>query len=448
MKAMRVFGKAALGTGAALLVVALAPATIASASPLAFVPCPGPGGGAGGLVAAITAANHAGGGTINLTPGCTYNLKTANNTHPASPPGSMKPSLGANGLPIITSPITINGLFTTIAGNNTTFRIFEVDGPDGNLTLRGLTIRGGNTTLGGGIFNDEGTVTLDYSNVTGNTGAQGGGGIVSGIGPDHPNDLGPIGTLTLNVSQVTDNTVTTGPMSGGGGILNHAGTATLNFSRVNNNTSSGGGGGIASGTGNGGAAGNSVLMINFSQVNGNTSNGGPNDGAGGLSNGGTATINFSQVNNNSAPGAAGGGIQNHGTMTINVSEVDGNKALSDTIGETGAGGGIANINVDLALGITTPSGVLTINLSEVHDNTTSSVGGGILDVGINADGSPTAPAGALTLKLALVAGNSASLGGGGIYATSGSPVALNLSLVVGNTPDNCFPVATINGCHN
>jgi len=71
---------------------------------------------------------------------------------------------------VITSHITVNGLHTTISGNRTNFRIFEVDGPGGSLTLQGLTITGGATTgsapgspfssFGGGILNIEGAVTL------------------------------------------------------------------------------------------------------------------------------------------------------------------------------------------------------------------------------------------------------------------------------------------------
>jgi hypothetical protein len=84
------------------------------------------GGGAAGLIAAIGAADAGGGGTINLAAGCTYQLTAANNT---------SPMLGANGLPVITSPVTLNGSGTTIAGNDTSFRVLQVSGT-GNLTVR------------------------------------------------------------------------------------------------------------------------------------------------------------------------------------------------------------------------------------------------------------------------------------------------------------------------
>ena len=113
------------GTGA-LLALAVLPAGTAAAGTGVSVPCSGSGGGVAGLIAAITAANAAAGGTINLAAGCTYQLTAADNT---------SPMLGANGLPVITSPITLNGSRTTIAGNDSTFRILQVGG-SGNLTCR------------------------------------------------------------------------------------------------------------------------------------------------------------------------------------------------------------------------------------------------------------------------------------------------------------------------
>ena len=391
------------------------------------VPCLGPGGGTAGLIAAVSALNSGGGGVINLAPFCTYDLASANNTVPMT---------GANGLPIVTNSITVNGVHTTIAVTGSNFRVFEVDGPGGNLTLNGLTLTGGNGVFAGGaILNSEGAVTLNSSQVNGNSALMGGGGIASGV--VNPNDLGPIGTLTLNFSQVNNNTAQGG---GGGGLLNHAGTLTANFSQVNNNTSAGGGGGIASGPANGGSAGNSNLNLYFTSVGHNTSNGGPMAGAGGVANGGSATILLSQVNGNSAPGAPGGGILNHGTMTIGLSLVNGNSAATDGMANAGNGGGIANINSGLP-----NSGVLTLNLSQVNGNSASGLGGGIAEVGFDQNGGLTAPGGPLTLNLSQVTGNRSS-SGGGIFNTVGSPVTLKLTLIIHNSPDNCFPHGSISGC--
>ena len=223
--------KRALGGGAAILLAGLlAAAPAAQASTGRTVPCRTPA-----LIAAINAANSRGGATINLAPGCTYNLTAAS---------SPNATLGDTGLPVITSQITLNGFRTTIAGNGSTFRILMV-ASSGKLTLRGLTITGGNTPgPGGGIFNLEGTLVLNRTRVTGNASAGGmmssGGGIASGtLG------TGPVGTAVLNFSRVDHNTTS----GSAGGILNHGGTLILNASKVDDNTAAGGGGGIASGPG-------------------------------------------------------------------------------------------------------------------------------------------------------------------------------------------------------
>ena len=438
---MKTVIRLAIGVCVAAVGVVAVPAlaTSASAAPSAVnVPC---SAGAAGLVAAITAANGAGGGTVNLAPGCTYVLTTPNNV-------SSIPMLGgANGLPVISTGITVNGFNTTVTRNSTKpFRFFEVDGPTGNLTVRGVSLTNGLAPAGGAILNAEGTVTLTNCRVNGNTAQMGGGGIASGI--VNPVDLGPIGSLTLNFTKVDNNTVqAAGGMGGGGGILNHAGTATLNGSEVDGNLSQGGGGGIASGNGNGGGAGGSNLVLNFSEVNGNTSNGGPMAGAGGIANGGSATLTFSRVNNNTAPGATGGGILNHGVMTLNLVQVSNNSTPTDTSGDQGDGGGIGNLNLS-EVGATNPSGVLTLNLTTVSENTTSGLGGGIADVGVDTQGGLTAPAGPLTLKLSVVTGNRAGVDGGGIFTVpgAGSPVSLFLSLLFHNAPNNCSPVGSIKGC--
>src|SRR2546430_7346925 len=130
----------------ALAAFAGLPAGTALAQTGINVPCSGPGGGAAGLAAAITAANAAGGGTIALAPGCTYTLTAAGSSGP----------LGPNGLPIVTKRITIAGAHATITRSSSQqFRILEVDGPGGNLSASGLTITGGDAhpPSGGGVHN-------------------------------------------------------------------------------------------------------------------------------------------------------------------------------------------------------------------------------------------------------------------------------------------------------
>jgi hypothetical protein len=285
---------AALGASAGVVALMVAEPAVASAAPGSTnVPCTGQSA----LVAAINAANSAGGGTIVLARGCDYALTSA--------------SSGEDGLPAIVTPVAVKGNGATIDGTDT-FRVFEVHGAGGSLSLDHVTVTGGAADLmvlisdpfGGGILNVGGTVTLNDSQVTGNTALDGGGGIAT-----LTVDPTSVARLRLNGSEVNDNSQTSPGAPGGGGILNVLGSVSVNTSQVSDNTAQGfSGGAIASGDYFGFSGTSSLLDVNNSQIDGNV-----------------------------APNAGGGGIQNLlGSVSINNAEVDGNSALN--------GGGIASGN--------------------------------------------------------------------------------------------------------
>jgi hypothetical protein len=289
--------------------------------------------GTTGLVAAINAANAGAGGTISLAGGCTYTLTTPNDS--------------SNGLPVVTSTVTINGNGSSIARSQAPgtadFRIFEVDAP-GNLTLNMLTVTGGDTTGsagfdGGGIyvaaFTNTAGLTLNNSQVVNNT-ADLGGGVFNGDS----------GTVRVSVSRLNNNTARVG------GGLSNQGSATLSASQVNNNTVSGTarGGGIAGG----GINNSGFLTASSTQVIGNTAvRSQPSTfstSGGGLNNTGTLNLAASQVNNNTVSdtngSAQGGGIFNStGISTLRASTVTHNVAT----GSTPNGGGIFNSSGSVAL---------------------------------------------------------------------------------------------------
>jgi len=463
-------GVTALGLGSASL-----------AAPPGNVPC---AAGAAGLVAAINAANSAGSGTINLAAGCHYSLTTPDN--------------GENGLPAVTSQIVMNGNGATIDGTGSV-RILEVDGPSGSLSLQNVTLTGGSADFGGAIANVGGTVSLNHSQVTGNTATQAGGGIAnatfdpssvarltlnqSSVSDNQQtvdgNDgglggggiLSILGTVSLNGTQVNGNTAqgfvgggiasgdymnfsdtssvlminnsqvdgNTAPNAGGGGIQNLLGSATVNNSEVDGNTSLNGGG-ISSGSGGNAPPLVSHLKLNNTRVEGNTSTTAPGEGppiaGGGIANGGDASLNNSKVDNNTASHTTGAGIVNHGRMTLNNSEVNGNIAAGS--GLAASGGGIVNVQGQPGTGDT----MLTINNSRVNDNRAGGNGGGIAN-GVPFPQMPLG-GGALTLHNSQVTGNTATHGGG-IFSSGGS-VTLSNTAVTGNTPDNCYPPGTIAGC--
>jgi predicted outer membrane repeat protein len=440
------------------------------------------------LVAAIDAANSAGGGTLELAHRCDYRLTS-------SPDGSE------NGLPAITTAIKIKGNRATIDGTDS-FRDFEVDGPGGSLSAHDLTITGGSVAdFGGGIANIGGSVILDRVRVTGNSAGSAGGGIASAtFSPASPATLtirhswvndnqqtsdnpdtalggGGIvnieGTAKLDRTQVNGNTArgfvgggiangdyfsfsgsdsvlkldhsrvngNAAPNGNGGGIQNLLGSVTADHTRVNGNTSVHGGG-IVSGNANGGSIGPAELKLSHSEVNRNTATAGPpapGEGppiaAGGISNGSEAVLNHTQVDGNIASQTSGAGIVNHGAMTLRHSNVNGNTAAGG--GAKASGGGILNVAAPDAPG----TGVLTLDHSKVDHNSAGGNGGGISN-GL----APMAVGGDVTLKHSEVRHNSAGHGGG--IFNNGGAVTLKKTKVTDNHPDNCEPTNSIAGCIN
>jgi hypothetical protein len=196
------------------------------------------------LITALNAANAAGGGTVTLTPGCTYTLTTAHGDDGVHGPA---------GLPIITTPITLEGNANTITRASTAaaFRIGQV-ASTGGVTLKAVTFGNGHAATtgnndGGGILSF-GAVTLTGSALSGNA-ANGRGGALYSTGTSAAatftsstvdgNTAGQgggiasvNGTLTLTSSVVTTNAATANP----GGIYYAAGSATLNTTTVTANT--------------------------------------------------------------------------------------------------------------------------------------------------------------------------------------------------------------------
>ncbi|MFD9523272.1 right-handed parallel beta-helix repeat-containing protein [Streptomyces sp. NPDC059979] len=320
------------GTAAALATVVALPATDAHAQ--AVVLC-----SQTALRAAITQANAAPGpNTLFLAPGCTYNLTAADN------PG--------NGLPVVTSDITIVGSFLGTQNvirrqSATAFRIFRVQGPNAHLTLSRLTVRDGlsDSSGGGGILNDGGALTLNSVEVTSNLAAASGpgGGIESS------------GALTVRNSTVSYNRST----NNGGGLASF-GTAAISNTTVTGNTAKDSGGGMDV---------RGSLTLTNSRVTENSS-----DDAGGiLSFALTGTVTDTLIRGNTIAGDGsqrGGGLvnENGSTLTLERTTVFANR----TLGSDSPAGGIANSGA---------GNTLTIRNSSVTYNYASEAPGGILNDG-------------------------------------------------------------------
>lgn len=378
------------------------------------------------LVEAIVNANHdaathadcpAGSGpdTIELPAG-TYTLTLVNNVNS-----------GGNGLPQVTSAITINGHGSTItrstAAGTPEFRIANVV-PGGDLTLNDLTISNGllTTSSPAGGLRSWGVLTLNRCIVENNSTAGNGGGISQGSGA----------TLVLNDTVVQHNHAG----NQGGGVMSGESSAVLNNSFIQDNTATGGnadGGGIEFRA----ASGSSVTMtLNHTRVLNNTAANGTGPSGGGISaivypgGAGVVTINDSTIAGNQAQ--YGGGLMagvNMGTpfgslnVSVNRSTISHNTA-ADPAGVSADGGGIETYNATLTLTNSTVSG------NTVTAATYSSGGG--MWMGGYADAYPSV----LNLFNSTVTGNSAG-GGGGIsnYLDAGNASAtVNAvnSIVAGN----------------
>jgi len=243
------------------------------------------------LVAAITTSNANGEVNLIRLAAGTFTLTEVNND-----------TDGSNGLPSITSALTIggDGSMNTIIERAATaplFRVFHV-GQSGSLNLEDLTVRGGRWGVfvqfgGGGLFN-RGTTIITHCAVTDNltTGAGGGGGIAS------------LGRLFIAGSTVADNQA----QGAGGGIFGTAAVTVIN-STIRHNFANEVGGGIAISD----AAGN-VTIIGSTIVDNATES----DGGGLYSDSSAVAVVNSTVALNRAEFGFGGGLRVAGGVVVNT----------------------------------------------------------------------------------------------------------------------------------
>ncbi len=276
------------------------------------------------------------------------------------------------------------------------FGVFTVDtGVMASLT--GLTISGGLSVSGSGIYN-AGTLTVTNANVDNNNAATTfipfpiggtGGGIYNG------------GTLIVTNSTIDNNSTGDFGDSLGGGIYNF-GKLMVTNSTIDNNFAWDFGGGIDN-------AG--TLIVTNSTIDNNEGASGTEGDSlgGGIYNFGKLMVTNSTIDQNRA--VFGGGISNAGTLTVTNSAIDNNGVIGD-------GGGISN------------AGTLIVTNSTIADNSDffKGAGGGIYS------------SGTLTVTNSTIADNNIGsensglefYGGGGL-GVSGGTVALENTIVALNT---------------
>jgi hypothetical protein len=285
---------------------------------------------------------------------------------------------GPTGLPLITSPITIQGNGGRISGQGKAFRLLAVSN-SGDLTLQNVNLSGGASFNGGGVFNNgaltiqdstisrndvsnHGLLTIENSTISGKrngAGVSNGGSVFIESRPIsniplpagtycfyyggysfyydyvYPSGVSCFqfypGSLTITDSTISNNLV---------GIINQFGTVTIANSNISGNNGFFGG------------------VFN---------NGGSHDYYGNYIPAGDMSIADSTISKNSAQ--RGGGIFNRGTLTIENSTISGNKAAED-------GGGIFN-----STNYNAPAGDLSIVDSTISENRATDSGGGLFNEG-------------------------------------------------------------------
>ena len=378
------------------------------------------------LVDAITAANkdEATGGctagspdgvdTIEFAESGVIELGLRDGTYSAPFPGRTD----GIGLPLIETPMIIDGglngvtierdatstvctavTIEQMATDTSIFRILAVS-PEGDLTLRNVTVRNGCASQGGGIYN-EGTLTLVDSVVSENTAWGGevawsqGGGIFSGA-----RESAQETSVTLERSKVLDNTVVihSSGIAQGGGIYIDANedgaSATLKLVQST-------------------VSGNAALAQNNAQ--GSAEGGGIFIGAGGTS---TVTLEESEVSLNCAIAqgiSRGGGIYSEAilgsssaTVRLEQSTVAANSARASNESLTEGGGiysngaGTGTATVELSGSLVIGNSILDLADNPTEDNLTADF---ILDPPLNLPDLPNITSGNSTGVLGSLAQN-------------------------------------------
>ncbi|MGW5366294.1 hypothetical protein [Actinopolymorpha pittospori] len=393
------------------------------------------------LIEAIVRANAKGGQKLELDPKCTYTLTAYDDTD------------GRSGLPEIEERVSINGNGATIvrAANAEPFRIFTV-GDGGNLTLRDLTVKGGDTRSdqgGGGLLVREGgRASVEDSTFTLNRSSSNGGAIANrGVtrilgdenrkddpkddhgddwsgkdGTDSTDSYGKdgvrdgateitnnsaednggaiynVGSLTVEDARLDRNSADLG-----GALANFRGVAKLTDTKVDSNDAVTAGGGVFT------SGSDTITEIKGSALTDNTAG---NDGGGFWNGGSTTYVRDSVVKHNTATESGGGAFNLGGEVVVEKSEINENKAL------TGDGGGIFN------------GGEFVLRDSEVKQNTAfgdDAVGGGIINIAN----------GRVTLRDTRVVENASTEPPGGVATTNDNVFVDDKSTIIRNRPTNC-----------
>lgn len=356
---------------------------------------------------AVNAANAtAGDDTINFAAGLANQIITL--------------TVGLNDIDITSNTVIdatgVNGI--KVSGANA-IRVFLITGA--TVTLRGFTIRDGNSNgsnsfagTGGGIKTDNSFLTLDNVVITNSFGdATGGGGIAADSG----------GSLVVTNSTISNNT---GNNSGGGILLGGVPNLSITNSIITNNTAANSEGGGISATR--GIPGVSVqITLTGVQLTNNHADNNPSGSGGGII---VASTNVLTVTNCTVSGntsfTRGGGVYILGGATHRIygTTFSGNTS-------SGNGGGLVALN-----------GATVNMVNSTFSGNRALNGGGIYDDISGGSGGQT------TLRNVTVAGNTATTGQGGGIFSNGGTITLANTIVSDSVNNANAPIPDLAGTIN
>ncbi|WP_433529009.1 right-handed parallel beta-helix repeat-containing protein [Micromonospora sp. CA-263727] len=396
------------------------------------------------LIAAITLANRTNGATLKLADRCTYRL--------------TRHDEWGNGLPRINQPITLKGDKTLIERDATAkpFRILNV-GPGGELTLKGLTVKGGQLkeekerpkpgkwgsersgsnaapaaapapdpahghtpTEGAGLLVHQGGRAVVEESTFVQNHTSGDGGAIANFGS----------------TRVRDSLIERNSAGGFGGGIFNAGVLNVEESKVSQNSSGLGGGGIANGTSGRYATEGGTVYIWKSKIRQNRTAG---DGGGLFDEGGTTSASHSEITDNVAASDVGGVVANRGGQLTLKNVVVARNATEGRAGGIGVGTDARAVvehslikeNVSGSDG----GGLYNFGFTVLRDTevlANQAVGGNARAGGIFNDG------GKVSLIRTKVAVNFATQKPGGVFTTNDDVTVDSRSSITDNRPTNCL----------
>jgi hypothetical protein len=190
----------------------------------------------------------------------------------------------------------------SVSGNNAS-SVFHIT-PAHTVTISGLTIRNGNAggSYGGGIYNEQSTLTVTYCTLSSNTAYAGG-----GVSNDR-------GNLTVSYCTLSNNSANSGGAAFNDAFFSasHA-TLTVTNSTLSNNSASSAGGGIYNNGQQAADGGQFNRAATLTVTNSTLSNNSASFGGGGVFNNGSGSGSASStLHYVTLTGSTGGGIYNFG----------------------------------------------------------------------------------------------------------------------------------------